>query len=219
MTGIVTRHFEHQQFHFQQLLYESTQGAQKWFKNEDHLSTPCFCNYHYCQSIRLFPRSQTCLSWDSVFSVRSVRAVCAHCVAAAVSQDLNGYMRQQDSTASASWGTSRLMGTGTSDDVGITMLAQWGSSRYWDWDPPTYCAPSVPPWDAFTLLVGSITWAIERKLRTQLLSASLSYSVLDPIPLVRICANGPDLLRSVYNVGWTSSLTIEAIAYSQSQPP
>lgn len=30
------------------------QGAQKWFINEDHLSAPCFYNYHHCQNIPLF---------------------------------------------------------------------------------------------------------------------------------------------------------------------
>lgn len=77
--------------------------------------------------------------------MRSVRAVCAHCVAAAVSQDLNRCMRQQDSTASASWGTSRLMGSGTSDDVGVTMLAQWGAQgTEIETHPHTALLPCLP---------------------------------------------------------------------------
>jgi len=44
--------------------------------------------------------------------------------AAALSQDINGYMRQHDASASTSWGTSRLMGSGTSDDFGVIIPAQ-----------------------------------------------------------------------------------------------
>lgn len=105
--------------------------------NEKHLSVPCFYYFPHHQSIWLIFSDPKLVYPEKVFLTRSVHGVCAPCVAAALSRDLNRCMRQQDSTASASWGTSRLMGSGTSDDVAVTISAQWGSSRYCDWVPPT----------------------------------------------------------------------------------